>query len=311
MSIRLIRTESETPNIQNSEDIRALKYSTCGMNGIVKNYLNEVGYEISGNTFKVKTGEIIIDGWQVDIEGSGEEIEIDSTGELRYCSIYIEVNLSISDKKSASIKTTYSTVEYPDIAKGDDISVNKSGIARLELYRFTAQNGSLSEVQTMSKLIDGNRAYIAQYASEDTSKGTIEERLTRLGFKQGSIELNAAAVNTSYSSLINESANIIKRQGNYVLLSWHINIKNGFSIGGNHILLGTIPKNFVPSEKLNFNVLAKTDTTGITNNKYVEITISIDTEGNITEELGYVAQYGTTWAFESMKIDIGYEAAPL
>lgn len=47
---------------------------------------------------------------------------------------------------------------------------------------------------------------IAQYASSDTSKGTIEERLTNLGFKQGNI--------------VDSSGNVVgtvTRQGNYVI----------------------------------------------------------------------------------------------
>lgn len=38
------------------------------------------------------------------------------------------------------------------------------------------------------------KAKIAEYASDDTSKGTIEERLTSLGFRQGNIEDSAGNI---------------------------------------------------------------------------------------------------------------------
>ena len=58
------------------------------------------------------------------------------------------------------------------------------------------------------------KAKVCEYASLDISKGTIEERLTNLGFKQGNIMINDS-VNTV-------AENVIFRQGNYVkcLLEW-------------------------------------------------------------------------------------------
>ena len=61
----------------------------------------------------------------------------------------------------------------------------------------------------LEEKITGSSVYsstYAQYSSSDTSKGTIEERLTNLGFKQGNI------VNSS-----GDVVGTVTRQGNYVI----------------------------------------------------------------------------------------------
>lgn len=61
---------------------------------------------------------------------------------------------------------------------------------------------------------NADNAEIALYASEDKSKGTIEERLTSLGFRQGvitfmGVECDSSSYGTNYG--------VVKRLGNYVL----------------------------------------------------------------------------------------------
>ena len=55
-----------------------------------------------------------------------------------------------------------------------------------------------------------NKATIALYASEDKTKGTIEERLTKLGFKEGTFAMTGGSAATE---------NIIRKQGKYVIAS--------------------------------------------------------------------------------------------
>lgn len=82
-------------------------------------------------------------------------------------------------------------------------------------------------------------ATIAQYASLDTSKGTIEERLTNLGFRQGSVSLNSG-----YTA----SKNVLTRQGNYVIgelsLNGSISISNITDVGSTEYVIGTVPEEF-------------------------------------------------------------------
>lgn len=58
-----------------------------------------------------------------------------------------------------------------------------------------------------------------QYASEDTSKGTIEERLSKMGFSQGTFTYTGGSA----------IENIIKKQGSYVIASF--DVRNGSSSG--------------------------------------------------------------------------------
>lgn len=156
MSIILVRKESETPNIQNTDDIIGFRYAGGGQNGVVKNYLNQMGYEISGNVFKVKSGEAIIFGWQVKIDANGATITANNTNNTEYYSVYIEIDLSASDDKKVYLKSTYDTADFPVISEGDDISIIHTGIARMELYRFVLSQGNISDVESRFNLLNGD-----------------------------------------------------------------------------------------------------------------------------------------------------------
>lgn len=81
--------------------------------------------------------------------------------------------------------------------------------------KLTQYGRSIENINTnISNILNGTTAvHTAQYASSDTSKGTIEERLTNLGFKSGTITV-------SFANGVSISAenNTIYRQGNYVIL---------------------------------------------------------------------------------------------
>ena len=110
-------------------------------------------------------------------------------------------------------------------------------------------------VQPKVKKADGtydeliiNKANTAVYASSDTSKGTIEERLTKLGFRQGSINL---------SSIVTATENKVTRQGNYVIGNLNIselNISNISIFQNNYniqsYLLGVLDLQFRPKTKI-------------------------------------------------------------
>ena len=99
-------------------------------------------------------------------------------------------------------------------------------------------------------------AKIANYASSDTSKGTIEQRLTNLGFREGSISL---------ASGVTASTNSLKRQGNYVIGT--LIISNRISVAANsQVTLGSIPLNFRPKENIKITLAS------FESNLYVEAT---------------------------------------
>ncbi len=150
--------------------------------------------------------------------------------------------------KSAPIKSlnTKKTLILPYT---DGTLATKEQIENGEIVAQTSQNAT-------------NATY-AQYASEDTTKGTIEERLTRLGFKLGYITLNSGvALWPQFSSdmILDEGRTQLRilRCGNYAMIPTQL-MRNGSSgksleplyftaqvklTGGE--IIGTISNNCIP-----------------------------------------------------------------
>lgn len=156
MATRLVRANSNTPNVLNSDDSRLLRYA-CAYNGVTKYYGNECSHAINGSTFKVNSGEIIIDGWQGVIDGAGVDITVVNIAGVQYYKVYAEIDLSDSENQTLTIKASYDTYSYPTITNGDDLTANPSGTARIELYKFTVSLGVISNVVKLFGLsIPGN-----------------------------------------------------------------------------------------------------------------------------------------------------------
>lgn len=90
---------------------------------------------------------------------------------------------------------------------------------------------------TVKNATNSTNSNFATYASADTTKGTIEERLTRLGFKQGTLSLE--------DDVPTPTTNYIYRQGNYVYgeLEW----ATPYEVGAlTETAFATIPDDFKP-----------------------------------------------------------------
>ena len=144
MSIRLIRQESEAPNVTNTDDARMVRYAYGGYNGFVKNRGTEIGYSINGSTFKVTSGVLNLQGWEAEIDANGVDISTSGSVNKRYFSVFYEVNAATD---TASVKSSYSETGYPAIDAGDDLTETTNGTARLLLYTFDVQNTAISNVQ--------------------------------------------------------------------------------------------------------------------------------------------------------------------
>lgn len=253
--IKMVRQPSETPNISNIDDIIPYRYAYGNQNGYVINRGSEVSYSINGTRFTINSGRLVLQGVESDIDANGEIITIDSASETRYYSIYYKVNLATN---IATIEKTYSTGSYPTISMGDDLNVITSGTANLELYRFVATNGVISNVQKVVKAIEYGGTALNGY---DISQGTIEERLTRLGFKEGSIATGDVKISDTADTYINiDNTTInIKRQGNYVLINMSLYIRSTsivetFFKTSNTFELGSISADFRPKEDVSFTI---------------------------------------------------------
>ncbi len=247
MAIEMVRVPSETPNITNIDDFAGLRYAYGNQNGYVIGKGQECSYSVNGVNFKINSGRLVLQGVECDIDANGVDVVIDNVSTLRYYSVYLQVNLALNETK---ILAQYDTAGYPNINTGDDLTANTTGTARLELYRFTANGGVISNVERTVAKIEYSGTALSDY---DNSKGTIEERLDKLGFKEGSIE---------FASGYTASTNNLKRQGNYVIgklvftpdaykLTYTLTSVNAYE-SSNGILLGKIPSEFKP--KLNFTV---------------------------------------------------------
>ena len=251
MAIKLLRESSETPNISNKDDVKMARYAYGGYDGIVQKYGEQLAHSVSGSSLHIGSGRVVVDGWEVDIDGAGVDLNFShmSSG-VYYYTVYLEVNAEL---ETVEVKTLYDTAEYPTVDEGDDLTEAQSGTARLTLYTFLISYGAISNVArkvvyipydktkhdaadaTLSShatTLESHTRTLSSHASSisahSSSISSIESRLSRLGFRQGSCSVSGA------SSI---QVNSLKRQGNYVIMdvvfyasgsSFSINIPSGF-----------------------------------------------------------------------------------
>lgn len=148
MAITLLRRQSDVPTVQGQDDSRMMRYAVVH-DGVTRGYQSECGYRISGSTFTVLGGEIIVDGWQAIIDSLGCAVQAISSSTKMYYIVYVEYDLRTPDQQSVTIKSTYTSGTFPEITPGDDLTENPNGLRRFALYRFTIQNGTISDVERL------------------------------------------------------------------------------------------------------------------------------------------------------------------
>lgn len=231
MAINMVREPSLTPNIKNIDDIIPMRYAYGNQDGYVIGKGTEINATNNGSSLTIGSGRIVLQGVEADIDANGVTLTIENLPIKKYFSVYLKVNLGAN---TVSIETGEDTTTYPESEPSDDLTHTSSGIAYLELYRFTAINGVISEVQKIAKAIEYSGTALVGY---DINKGTVEERLTRLGFKQGVVSYDGVPqTDYSYAS--------IKKQGKYVIFSANTFNKNVQKI--------TVPQDFKPKAETSF-----------------------------------------------------------
>ena len=235
MALRLVRQTSDTPNLTNKDDTIMTRYAYGGYNGVVKAFGNECGYTADNGIFKVLDGRIVIDGWEIDIDGAGVLINLSNVIGTQYRSVYVEINVAT---ETVIINSTYLSNAYPTIDKGDDLTSTPNGTARLLLYNVRVENGAITEVVKRFNLIP----YLTSKVLD------IERRLEELGFKKGVAEYNNYTVDVT--------ANSLKKQGKYVIF-------NFAGLGAGDVMQAQtakiiIPQEFRPSKETEVFVFNKT-----------------------------------------------------
>ena len=307
MAISMVRKPSETPNITNIDDIIPFRYAYGNQSGYVISRGAEVSHTVNGIQFTINSGRLVIQGVECDIDSNGITLTIDSVSETRYYAVYLEINLATY---TSNIKVEFDTATYPNITEGDDLTANSSGIARLVLYNFIAQNGVISGVEKKVKAIDYTGTALVGY---DTSKGTVEERLTKLGFSEDDI-----------IDLDNNVVGKVSRQGNYVIGELYSNF--------NQNRFGVLPEKYRPKGKIEFGCKSKIYVFGYgytelysgfsgSNTGGSTLYYTFKEDGDITltgesvsftETMGNNARVtGTAYATGLSNCNFGYEANPL
>ena len=105
-----------------------------------------VSYPETGK-IRIAPGYGSIWGRQFELE-SAHDIDMSALTGVKYCVVYVEVNLKSATNQKAEIKMIYAGAGYPDIDT-NDLIIQKQGVARMYLYSFEYEaNGHLfSNVQ--------------------------------------------------------------------------------------------------------------------------------------------------------------------
>lgn len=209
MGLRLIRGNSDTPNVTNTDDARMVRYAYGGYSGYVQGKGSELDCVLNGNTLTINSGVIVLQGWEVEIDSNGWSMQVsrdDATP--RYFTVYCEVNLSMGG--AASIKSVSNTVDYPKVKEGDDLTKVTNGIANLELCHFTAQSGVISDVKKSIEKIPYSKNEIyekTERIKNDLTKGDL--------IPQKAIEaskINGLPINREGNGLLNVDGWIVPQR---------------------------------------------------------------------------------------------------
>lgn len=203
-------------------------------------------------TIKFNKGAISVNGRALFIDQNTEfkvPLTATSTGSI---GVRIDLSKPVTEQYEFYSKTTQSLVQ-------EDLNDNRLGKYEFEIFKYTSTGGSITlskqqnYIEPLSEILDtdgktaklSNIANIANYASADISKGTIEERLTSLGFKSGSVTLNSTALSSFPNSYINYF-----KQGNYVYLKVLLTVESNYNWGTltnlNNFSIAQLPSEIIP-----------------------------------------------------------------
>lgn len=270
--------------------------------------------EIEANRARayLKSGYIVVCGRLIECEDRTPiEIETPVFG-TRQGSIVLRVDLSARGEEEVIV----TTVPWGALRQ-DDLNNNPiDGVYELVLYTYMASpyrvelvrnstyvpdiGGALKEFE---KSLKDEGKPLGDY---DESKGTIEERLTKLGFKSGVVTF----MGKSYGSVDYEDTqnNGVYRQGNFVFCKINDTkvMKNAVGVGD---VLFTLPALFRPKESFYANVACYLNA-GVYAGEVHSFVINVSTNGEA--KITKVVTTSPLWDYEVYyNIRIGFEAPPI
>lgn len=163
--ISIIRADGR--QVTASQDRVAFNYAFNGQNGIVKNIANQCTANTNTqNIFGVNSGELIMQGVQVTLDGTDVlSLPIATGSTVYWTTVYMELDMSASEvigEKTVQGKATLRKIEYtnsyPSVPTSDDLRVQPNGKVYLGLYKFKQTvNGTIDVVRTAT-IIDVDTA---------------------------------------------------------------------------------------------------------------------------------------------------------
>lgn len=242
MSVRLLRESSDTPNISNKEDVRMVQYAYGRYDGVLSEYKSECGYayDTSNGTFTIKGGRLVFHGWEVELDSQGWSMQISSG---TYYLVYLEVDLTA---ETAKIKSVYAQGDYPEVNSGDNLDEYEYGIARMPLYkvRYDRLGSSAGTVERLFERIPSLKVV----------QNNLEERLNKLGFNKGQLELAYRAdpqntLKSSKNEAVKIGTNVYVNLYTSTTAATTFNGLIGFNAGER---VATVPDSLIPSSDIQF-----------------------------------------------------------
>ena len=249
-------------------------------------------------------------------EGTQVKVVTPTTGTING-KIILRYDLTANGANEFTVTTTNAELVQQDLNENPI-----TGVYEFELYSYTATPTSVTLVRNNTDYIPDIGGKLSQFMSEitpqitnlsariavvekplknyDNSKGTVEERLTRLGFRSGSVTMTVGTA----------SSQNIRRQGNYCLFDLTattvgIKIEESTTIN-----LAQLSAGFYPTSEI--TAYAKyTYGGGLSGTGYVKVTLTTDGIVKLSA-FSVVSGGGGSVKVTGVEIkSVGYEAKPI
>lgn len=237
MGIKLVRKSSDVPNITNSDDAKMIRYAYGGYVGVVKGFGEELSLTIEGSKATIGSGRIVVDGWEIDIDGSGYEVS-HSGSSAQYYSVILTINLAT---ETAMFRLVSGAV-YPDVSSGDDLTTYPNGSKEIVTHHLRSEGTVFMEGERVVPAIP----YLLDVKEE------FEQRLAAMGFKEGILERYAILEDGSELAMPYKGEDLldppqkIQKTAKNAYFNLYSSYTHSTSISGVEYIRFYFPKGFTP-----------------------------------------------------------------
>lgn len=247
-------------------------------------------------TIDFRNGFVAICGRIIECEeGTQVKVVTPTTGTING-KIILRYDLAANGENEFVVTTTTAALVQQDLNENPI-----TGVYEFELYSYTATPTNVTLVRNNTDYIPDIGGKLSQFMSEITSEiNSIEQRLTDLGFKRGSVMM---AVGTA-------SAQNIRRQGNYCLFNLTATVDIRIEKSTTINLAQLSSSEFYPTSEIT-SYVKYTYGGSSSGTGYAKVTLT--TGGGVKlSEFSVVSDIGGAVNVTGVKIkNVGYEATPI